>query len=267
MLLTPYKRPGGSSVMNKIVAMCIMGFSLGCPLLAQRGSASKDTKDIDPLALQVVRAAVDPIKDAKCVSFRALVSRDELGSNGQIITTFNVGDITIQRPNKLHIRFKGRGEPVELYFDGTGKTVLYSPSAKLYTRFTTPAEIDPTLTAIAKDGVNVATRNFLESDPYRSLTDALNTAYVVGRVTLFDKEVHHLAFTEPGAEWQLWVIGGEKPVIRRMEVIDTSKPQRLRVIVEFLDWNLDASASDSMFTFAAPDEAHEIEALKLAAEK
>jgi hypothetical protein len=253
--------------MNKILVNCIVGLTLGCPVLAQDTAAKKDAKDIDPLALQVVKAAVEPIKDAKSFSFRALVSRDELGSNGQVITVFNIAEITVQRPNKLHIHFRGRGVPVDLFFDGSGKTVLYSPSAKLYTTFNTPSGIDATLDAISKQGVNIATRNFIESDPYQSLTDALTTAYVVGRVTLFDQEVHHLAFTEPGAEWQMWVVGGEKPVVRRLEVIDTSKPQRLRVAVELLDWTFDVSPSDSMFTFEKPADAREIEVLKLRAEK
>jgi hypothetical protein len=253
--------------MNKFVAACILSLTLACGLVAQSKAPQKSTKDIDPLALQIVKAAVDPIKDAKSFSFRALVSQDQLGTNGQIITAFHTGEITLQRPNKLHVHFRGRGEPVELFFDGSGKTVLYSPSAKFYTTVSSPTSIDAMLDAIAKRGLNVATRNFLESDPYQSLTDSLVTAYAVGTMDLFDKKVYHLAFTEPGAEWQLWVVDEERPTVRRLEVIDTSKPHHPRTTVDFFDWDFSPTTSDDMFTFSKPPDAREIEMLKLTSEK
>jgi len=253
--------------MNKQLGFCLLILSFAWSAAAQTKAPQTGTKDIDPLALQIVKAAVDPIKNAKAYSFRALVSRDELGTNDQIITTFNTAEITLQRPDKLHIRFRGRGEPVELFFDGSGKTVLYSPSTKFYTTVSSPTGIDATLDAIAKRGVNVATRNFLESDPYQSLTDSLITAYAVGAVDLFDQKVYHLAFTEPGAEWQLWVVGEKSPTVRRLEVIDTSKPNHPRTIVDFFDWNFSPTISNDMFTFSKPADAREIEMLKLTAER
>jgi hypothetical protein len=253
--------------MKKHLVSCLLILSFSWSAAAQSKAPQKATTDIDPLALQVVKAAADPIKNAKAFSFRALVSRDELGTNGQTITVFSTGEITMQRPNKLHVRFRGRGEPVELFFDGSGKTVFYSPSAKFYTTVSTPASIDATFDAMARRGVNIATRNFLESDPYKSLTDGLTTAYAVGRVDLFDQKVYHLAFTEPGAEWQLWVVGDDKPVVRRLEVIDMSKPHRPRTIVDFFDWNFSPATTDAMFTFSKPADAREIEMLKLTAER
>jgi hypothetical protein len=250
--------------MNTSLVSCLLLLIFSWSAAGQSNPSHKNAKDIDPLALQIVKAAVDPIKDAQAYSFRVLVSRDELGTNDQIITTFNTAEITLQHPNKLHIRFRGRGEPVELFFDGSGKTVLYSPSAKFYTTVSSPIGIDATLDAIAKRGVTVAARNFLESDPYRSLTDALTTAYAVGTVDLFGQKVYHLAFTEPGAEWQLWVVGEKSPTVKRLEVIDKSKPHNPRVTIDFLDWNFSPTIRNDMFTFSKPADAREINMLKQA---
>jgi hypothetical protein len=258
---------GGTSTMNKHLVYCLLILSFCWSGAAQSKAPQNITKDIDPLALQILKAATDPIKDAKAFSFRALVSRDELGTNGQILTVFSTGEITLQRPNKLHVRFRGRGEPVEMFFDGSGKTVFYSPSVKFYTTVSTPTSIDATLDEMVRRGVNIATRNFLESDPYRSLTDELITAYAVGRVDLFDQKVYHLAFTEPAADWQLWVVGDDKPIIRRLEVIDKSKPHHPRTTIDFFDWDFSPATSDTMFTFSKPADAREIEMLKLSAEK
>src|SRR5262249_52734133 len=50
---------------------------------------STAVKDIDPLALQVLKAATDRIHNAKAYSFQAIVSRENLGTNGQVITQFS----------------------------------------------------------------------------------------------------------------------------------------------------------------------------------
>lgn len=250
-----------------LVLSFVLSFSVA--LSAQGSAPTKEAteKDIDPLALRVLKGATDQIKEAKILSFRTLVARDVLGSNDQVITQFSTSKVTLQRPDKLHVDFRGRGKPVELFFDGSGKTVLYTPEAKFYSTVSTPSSLDATLDALDKKGVFIPINNFLQSDPYQSLTDDLTTAYAVGKVTLFDQEVYHLAFTEPGAEWQLWVVGSDKPEIRRLEVIDTSKPHRPRVTVDFLDWDFSATAGSDMFTFEKPADAKEIELLKGGPEK
>jgi hypothetical protein len=218
-------------------------------------------KDIDPLALQVLKAATDPIRESHSYSFRVLVSREHLGTNGQVITLFHFSDVTVQRPDKLYVDFRGQGKRVELFYNA-GQSVLYTPDEKLYTQLSSPSTIDATLDALEKRDVFIPIRNFLQSDPYQSLTDGLLTGYVIGKVMLFDQVVHQLAFTEKGAEWQLWVIGGDQPRVRRLQVIDKTKPEHPRVIVDFLDWDLNASPSADLFTFKKPDDAKEIQLLK-----
>ena len=64
-----------------------------------------------------------------------------MGTNGQIITLFHLTDV--QRPNKLHIDFHGRGQEVQLFYD-SGKAVLYSPARKFYTTISGPKTIEAT---------------------------------------------------------------------------------------------------------------------------
>jgi len=246
--------------------ICVIAFAL--PLTAQnRSSAQNSQKDIDPLALRVLQAATDQIKDAKSYSFRALVSRDYLGTDDQIITLFSGGEFTVEKPNKLHVNFRGAGQPVEMFFDGSGSTTLYSPSANLYSKVATPATIDAALDDLAKRDITIAVSNFLRSDPYKSLTAALKTAYAVGTTDLFGQKVYHLAFTEPGAEWQMWLVGNDKPTVKRVEIIDKTLPHNPRISIDFLDWNFSPDISAATFTFNKPADAREIQMLKDVAEK
>ena len=219
-------------------------------------------KDIDPLALQVLKAATEPIHKAQTFSFRALVSVEQLGTNGQMITLFHLTDVTMQRPDKLHLDFLGRGQKVQLFYKA-GETVLYTPESKLYTTIASPKTIDEMLTDLQKREVFIPVRNFLASDPYASLTTGLLTGYVIGQVMLFDQPVHQLAFTDAKAEWQLWVVGGEHPQIRRLEVIDKTQEGHPRIVVDFLNWNFNVSPNADLFTFKKPSDAKEIEVLKV----
>jgi hypothetical protein len=44
--------------------------------------------------------------------------------------------------------------------------------------------------------------------------------------------------------------------------VDNSKPGHPRIVVDFLDWNLEANPSPDLFTFNKPSDAKEIGLLK-----
>ena len=263
--------------MYKIVQHCVLLLCCSLLLSAQTATRNKPTtktpdqkadqkKDIDPLALKVLKAVSDPIRDAKTFSFRTRGTREYVGSNGQIITYFNTSEVTVQRPDKLRVDFKGRGKEVELFYDG-GQAVLYSPGPNLYASVPAPKTLDGVLEALEKRDVDLPVRNLLETDPYQSLVPSLRTAYVIGKTQMFDLTVHHLAFTEPNAEWQLWVTDGQNPRIQRLQVINKAKPRQPRITVEFFDWNLDTPTQPEMFSFQKPEGAREIDFLKLQEER
>jgi len=112
-----------------------------------------------------------PIRSVRAgsFSFRALVSQ-ELGRDGQVITLFHLSEVTVQRPVRLHVDFRGRGKEVDL-FSSPGLSVLYTPQEKLYAVISTPATIAAALEVLKKHNVSIPIRNFLESDPYQPFTD------------------------------------------------------------------------------------------------
>lgn len=253
----------GKFMKRRILVLWLL-FACGLSSWSQKppnSEAGDRAKDIDPLALKVLKAATDPLREAKAFSFRALVSREDIGTNGQVITLFNLSDVALQRPDRLHVNYRGRGKKVQLFYNA-GTCVLYTPEEKLYTSIPCSKTIDAALDDLDKRNVFIPIRNFLGSDPYQSLTDNLVTAYVIGKVMLFDDPVHQLAFTEPKAEWQLWVVGGDRPRVRRLQVVDKAKPWHPRITVDFLDWDLNATPAPDLFTFNKPPDAKEIGLLR-----
>jgi hypothetical protein len=223
-------------------------------------SKSAETRDVDPLALDVLKAATQPIEQAQAFSFKALVSEEQLATNGQIVTFFHTTEITVQRPDKVHLIFKGRGERVDFYRTN-GSITMYAPDAKLYTTTPAKATIDDNLADITAKGIDMPVGPFLSSHLYELASKSLITGYVIGRVKLYDQDVHQLAFTAPDVDWQLWVIGGESPRIVRAESVNKKLEGKPRTIVQFLDWNFSPTISADEFTFTKPADAHRIDML------
>jgi hypothetical protein len=213
--------------------------------------------DLDPEALRLLKTTTDLIAAAKNFSFRSVVSRDRLASNGQIVTYFTVQKVTVSRPDKIRVDIDGEHHDLQFFFDGTAAT-LYAPENKLYGQKNVASkDLDQMIAALDKDGLSFPTEDFLKASPYESLTKSLKTAYVIGRVNLAGKSAVHLVCTEPGADWQLWLSLDDKPLPQRLEVI-YHREGSPRISVDFHDWNLEAAADPSLFTFEKPADAHQI---------
>jgi hypothetical protein len=244
-------------VLFLVCLLCVSSFAQDKP---GTKSKSTETKDVDPLALDVLKAATKPIEQSQAFSFRALVSEEQLATNGQIVTFFHTTEITVQRPDKTHLIFKGRGERVDFY--GTkGSITMYAPDANLYATVPAKATIDENFADITAKGIDMPVGPFLCSNLYEMTSENLITGYVIGRAKIYDQDVHQLAFTSPDVDWQLWVTGGESPRIVRAESVNKRLEGKPRTIVQFLDWNLSPTIAPDEFTFTKPADAHQIDML------
>jgi hypothetical protein len=222
--------------------------------------------DLDPDALAILKATVGSITGAKTLSFRVRVARDRQATNNQLLTYFNEDVVTISRPDKLRIDVDGEHNAVQFFFDGK-KAVLFEPEHKLYVSQAAPSTIDGVIQALDKRGVSFPINDLLRSNPYGSLVDGLQSAYVVGRVNVGKKMFIHLVFTEASADWQLWVEPGDKPVPRGIVIVYKTEPGMPRITMDFLNWNLNAQPQPEMFNFVKPGDAHQIQFFPMKAGK
>jgi hypothetical protein len=138
---------------------------------------------------------------------------------------------------------------------------MYSPQAKLYMIVPAKATIDENLAELPAKGISMPVGPFLNSHLFELASKNLITGYVVGRVKIYDKEVHQLAFTSEDVDWQLWVTGGDSPRIVRAESINKKLEGKPRTIVQFLEWNLSPKIPADEFSFSKPADAREIDML------
>jgi hypothetical protein len=250
-------------VRNAFIVLLLTALAASSPAQQKQSTPSKTkhSTDVDSLALDVLRAVTEPVEKAQEFSFKALVSEDEVATNGQLVTFFHTVDVTVHRPDKVHLIFRGRGERVDFY-GSSGSITMYAPDAKLYATIPAKATIDENLIELASQGVDMPVGPFLSGNLYQLASKNLVTGYVIGRVKVFDQDVHQLAFTAPDADWQLWVTGGEAPRIVRVELINKTLEGKPRTVVQFLDWNLRPNISESEFSFTKPADATQIKLLQ-----
>jgi hypothetical protein len=244
----------GVTLLAVALSSCVIGLAQDAP--AKQPATASDA--IDPLALKVLKAVIDPVATAKNFEFRALVAEEHLGTNNQVITKFRVEDVTMARPDKLRVSVKRADNDLEFYL-GNGKATLYSPKSKLFTTVVAPTTVDAALKKLSEKDISFVFSNLLESDPYNSLLTGLKSGYVIGETKILDDSVHHLAFTDAHSDWQLWVTGGENPRLLRAEIVDRSTPERLRTNITFLNWNFTPTIEEGTFAFQKPDDAKQIQ--------
>ena len=237
--------------------------ALGCtvvPLLAS--SASPETKgergpqaqDVDPLAIDVLRAVSQPLERAQRFSFKARIGEEQPATDGQVVTLFHTVEVSVQRPDKVHIVFTRDGRRVD-FIGSQGRVTMYAPREKVYTVLQTAKTIDETLNQLGAKAVDIPITPFLRSNLFELAAHSVTGAYVVGRTELDGKTVHQLAFTAPDANWQAWVTGGPQPRFVRVEIVNKGLPSAPRTTIEFLTWNLAPRFSGAEFTFQKPTDA------------
>jgi hypothetical protein len=252
-------------VRNSFAAFLILSLASFMPAQEkQTKPAAKPAvaQDVDPLALDVLRAVVQPLQQAQTFSFKALVSEEDIATNGQVITFFHTVDVMVQRPDKLRLVFRGQGQRVDYYFSN-GTITMYAPDANLYSTQPAKPTIDAALADAYERGVDMPIAPFLRSDLYNLATAKLFTGYVIGRVKVFDTDVHQLAFTAPDADWQLWVTGGDAPRIVRVEAVSKLLDGKPRTIIQFRDWDLHPTIGPDEFTFTKPEGAQKIDVMTI----
>jgi hypothetical protein len=236
----------------------LSAFTICLPAQAQMTASAGTVKDVDPLAMKVLKYVTDPVQQAQTFSFKALVGEEDLASNGQLITSFHAIDVTVQRPDKIHVIFRGSGQRVDFY-GAAGSAYLYAPDAKLYVSLPAKGSIDATLDSLNDRDIDVPIGPFLRSNFYALAEKMINTAYVIGRVKIGDQDVHQLAFTGDDADWQLWVTGGDAPRFIRAEIVNKNMDGNPRTTIQFLDWDLNPTVSADDITFTKPADASQID--------
>jgi len=207
---------------------------------------------LDPVAMQALRTMSDQLRGAQSFSFTVRIMREEPGTNGQMLNFYRTITVQVQRPNRMRLQTQSDTSDVNLWYDGQNVTIM-PVSGRIYTTIPAGATVESALETLKNQlQVHMPLRPFLAADPYAFLSDGLASANSIGMANSGNEQLLHLAFTEPEADWQLWLSGPNEVLPCRMAVTYKNEPGQPREEIEFSNWRLNAEIPATAFVFSKP---------------
>ena len=220
--------------------------------------------DIQDRADRMLHAMAGYLSAQGEFSFHAEVAYDSILGTGQKVQYGGAADVTVRRPDRLRVEYRGDQRRSGVFFDGTLFTIL-DREKNLYSQTEVPSNIDDAVDLVFDEyGFTVPIADFVYSDPYGVLTEYVETGVWLGRHVVDGAPCHHLAFTQETIDWQIWIEDGPRPVPRKLVITYKQEPLAPQYSARLSQWSMPAQASDSWFTFQAPAGADKIEFLPIA---
>jgi hypothetical protein len=179
----------------------------------------------------------------------------------------------LQLDGEVHYKVKRPGIWVELLsdlktrryiYDGKQFTI-YAPKLGYYASLPAPPTNREFLkTLYDKTGISLPLEDlFRWNDGDDSDLKALTAGFSAGTATLDGVETDHWAFRQGDYDWEVWIDKGDKPLPRKLVIIDRTDPTMPGYTAR-LKWTVNPPLTDSDFTFAPDSSAKRITLATLA---
>jgi hypothetical protein len=223
-------------------------------LLGAAACGARDPQtDAEKLARgrEIVERMDAKLAGAKAFSVHTSEARTQVRPSGRSEEVKTARDIIVRRPDRLHFKVAG-GQDAEAWYDGVGLTLALHKQ-KVFGQSRMPETLDRALDAIQERyGVSLPIGDLLYSSPAKALlTDSTQGGWA-GRETLNGVATDHVAFTDRGVEWALWVPSAGDPVPTRLVATFPHNKRLRHVDVTFSSWNFSPEAPDKVFDASVP---------------
>jgi len=238
----------------------ILGIVTGALLLISPLLYAEETSPrvVDPEVDRVMQRACDQLESAPAFSVTADISYDDVLESGLKVQYQRYSELLLDRPDHLLIDGESDKGSRTILYDGKTLTV-FNRDRNMYVQVPAPDTIDVTLEKLEEHGVSVPLDDLMSSEPCAWLHEGGLEGFYGGRHFLDGNFVHHLLFRAAAADFQVWVQGGEVPVIRRVVIEYRDKEGMPRYEARLSDWNFRPTFAAAEFSFTPPEGASRIE--------
>jgi hypothetical protein len=223
---------------------------LGIAALA--GGAQQGVSKSDPKADKLLRDMSNYLGGLKEFRFVAEEFFDSVQDDGQKIQLSNHRTLSVRRPDKLFAESEGDTSNTRFYYDGK-KVAVVDLGHKTYAVEKVTGTIDAMLDDLhERFGINAPLADFLFTDPYKVLTENVQSGIYVGLHQVGKTKCHHLAFRQKLLDWQIWIDAGEHPLPRKLVITfkrQAGEPQYSALIHR---WDVRPELTDATFRFQPP---------------
>ena len=234
-----------------VAASCGGGFASQAVAQATAAAApAPSTPQLEPKALEILKAACAKLASAQSMSFTALVTYESPSRLGFPLAYGTKSDVLFQRPNKLRVLTPGDGPESDFYYDG--KTMMaYAPAEDLVAIADAPPTVDAMLeTAFRSAAVYFPFDDLLVSDPYKDIAQDLRVAFYIGQSKVVGGTTTDVvAYDTGGVFIEAW-IGAEDKLPRLLRAIYADDPLQQRHNLVITNWQLDPAIPADSFSSA-----------------
>jgi hypothetical protein len=249
-----------------VAALALAPFAGAQEPVAERPAAAP-ARSVEARADQELKRMGEFLGKLPRFAFEAEETFDEVPDGELRRQLTNVRRVAVERPNRVAADATGDTLNRASWFDGKTVTLL-DKDDNVYATVEALATIDATYDMLeAEYGFSLPLVDLLYSDPYAVLMEGVTYGRYLGIHQAAGVSCHHLAFSQPTIEWQVWIDAGEQPLPRKLVISyvhEPGEPQYTAVIRRF---TLAARAPEGLFTFEAPEGAQRVDpaAMKVAA--
>jgi hypothetical protein len=207
---------------------------------------------VDPAAVQILKRMTDYMAGLQHFSVHSDNTLEDQLDSGQRVDFGFSAKVTLSRPDKLHAARVGGLEDQELIYDG--KTVtMFNPSDGVYARKEITTTVPQMIDYLREElGVMLPGSDLIYPNAFDLIMSGATAATVVGKSAIAGTVCHHLAFSRPDVDVQVWVAEGDRPLPCKYVVTDKSTPELISTVTVWSEWEVDSAPPDSEFDFVAP---------------
>jgi hypothetical protein len=224
------------------------------------------TTDAERLARgrQLVQQMSARLAAASAVSVTTSEVRDVVRLSGKKETVSQTGVYTVRRPNRFYAKVTG-GRGLETWYNGKILTIASHPE-KVFAQAPMPDTIDRTLDVLAERyDMALPMGDLFYSSAEKALLSETAAGGYAGIESVGDTSCVHLAFTDVGVDWELWLPVQGDPLPKRLKVVQKKRTGQPTVDLTFTGWNFSPEISDATFVPKVPADYEGIAALQRAA--
>jgi len=224
---------------------------LGAVVLA--GGSPQEVTKIEPKADQYLKAMSSYLAGLKTYSFQVEEFFDEVQDDGQKIQLSNQRQMSVSRPDKVFAEDEGDTANSLFYFNGKTVTV-FDRGQKTYATEKVPGTIDAMLDDLHdRFDTHQTLADFLFADPYKVLTENVQSGTYVGLHYVGKVKCHHLAFQQRILDWQIWIDAGDQPLPRKFLITFKHQADEPQYTALFRHWDVNPKLSGDLFQFHPPE--------------
>lgn len=224
---------------------------------AQDAAGDDASQDIDPRAVEVLRAATDFLAAQQTLSVDWFVSTDTVIDGREKLTEMGSGGIVLDRAAGFVAHSETGMKSRAFFYDRKSVNIL-DIEADAYVTAPFDGELEALVARIkAEYDVVLPIWSVLSRDTAAEFLEAAEHAAYVGPTRISGRLAHHLAFSNYDYDWQVWVADdADRPEILMIVGTDPYQQGWPQYRAYLSNWNFAPEIDPAAFTYA-PDETAE----------